>query len=63
MLNPTEDEVFVYLDNLRESGVTNMWGAGAYVEEEFDMGHREAQAVVGRWMRSFSTRHPKGGTT
>jgi hypothetical protein len=56
-----DDEVFVYLDNLRESGVTNMYGAAPYVEEEFGLGHREAQAVVGRWMRTFTQRHPKEG--
>jgi len=29
-------EYFNYLDELRDSGETNMFGAGAYLEAEFD---------------------------
>lgn len=28
-----QDDVFYYLDALRESGVTNMFGAGPYLEK------------------------------
>jgi hypothetical protein len=30
------DEHLEFLDDLRESGVTNMWGAQAYLEEAFE---------------------------
>ena len=53
----TEDHL-LYLDDLRESGETNMFGAGAYVESEFDMNRKDASVVVGYWMRTFSERHP-----
>ena len=33
-----ETQIFKYLDNLRESGVTNMFGAGIYLQEEFGLG-------------------------
>ena len=47
------DELLEYLDDLRESGVTNMFGAGPYVEEEFGMDRRDAGVVVQYWMSTF----------
>ena len=47
------DERLVYLDGLRESGATNMFGAGAYVESEFDVDKAEAKEVVLYWMETF----------
>jgi hypothetical protein len=42
-----------YLDELRESGQTNMFGAVPYLIEEFGMDRKEAGAVLSEWMRSF----------
>jgi hypothetical protein len=42
-----------YLDALRESGVTNMFGARPYVEEEFDVSKRDATEILSYWMKSF----------
>ena len=42
-----------YLDELRESGVTNMYGAGSYVEEEFALSKQEARHILKYWMDSF----------
>lgn len=46
-------EAFQYLDDLRESGVTNMFGSSTYVER--DLGHDKdtARALVSKWMNSF----------
>jgi hypothetical protein len=52
------DEHLSYLDDLRASGVTNMFGAGAYVESEFGLTRREAKEVVLYWMATFSERCP-----
>ena len=51
------DEVLEYLDELRESGVTNMYGAAPYVEAEFDMTIKDARAVLTYWRHTFSERH------
>ena len=51
-------EYFEYLDDLRESGDTNMYGAGPYLQREFDLERREAREIVLAWMRSFDERHP-----
>jgi len=52
-----EDLVFSFLDRLRESGVTNMYGAGPYVEEHFDLNRRVAGNLVIKWMTTFEDRH------
>ena len=47
------DEHLTYLDNLRESGVTNMFGAGSYVQSEFALSSQEAQHIMSYWMETF----------
>lgn len=54
----TDDHLY-YLDLLRESGVTNMYGAGSYLQSEFDIDSATANAYLGYWMRTFSERHGK----
>jgi hypothetical protein len=51
------DEHLTYLDNLRESGVTNMFGAGSYLQEEFDLERKDARDILSYWMASFEERH------
>lgn len=42
-----------YLDRLRESGVTNMFGSPAYVAARFGITFREAGRIVQYWMDTF----------
>lgn len=44
---------FKFLDKLRESGVTNMFGAGPYVCREFGVSRDEARHIVMSWMDTF----------
>jgi hypothetical protein len=44
---------FEYLDALRDSGITNMFGAAPYVMQAFKLNRDKASAVVGAWMRTF----------
>jgi hypothetical protein len=45
-----------YLDILRETGVTNMFGARPYLMYEFpDLTKRLAQAILLEWMETFNT--------
>jgi len=55
------DEYLEYLDDLRESGVTNMLGAAPYLEEDLDLTEKEAWTVLTYWMHTFSERHPREG--
>jgi hypothetical protein len=54
-----QDQHLVFLDELRESGVTNMFGAGPYLVETFGVSHGESLVILAYWMKSFSERHDK----
>jgi hypothetical protein len=54
-----EDEHLTYLDDLRVSGETNMWGAGAWLTDEFGITRRQASVILTYWMDSFVERHPR----
>ncbi len=44
---------FQYLVTLRDSGVTNMWGANSYLIQQFGMTRSEAKQVLVKWIQSF----------
>jgi hypothetical protein len=46
-------EVFEFLEDLRESGEVNMFGAGPYLQEVFGMSRHEARKVLLSWMNEF----------
>ena len=48
-----EDEHLLFLDNLRETGATNMFGAAPYLSEIFDLGKAEARQILSYWMKTF----------
>jgi len=52
-----EDEVFDFLDTLRDSGVTNMFGARPYLQETFGFDQDTAAGWLTRWMESYGRRH------
>jgi len=47
------NEYFAYLNNLRDSGVTNMYGAGPYLQQAFGLTKYEARDILIQWMESF----------
>jgi hypothetical protein len=51
------DEHLEYLDELRDSGVTNMYGAGPYLVRAFSVTRDESHEILGYWMDTFSERH------
>ena len=46
-------EYYVYLEDLRQSGVTNMFGAAPYLQEEFDLSRKEAREILANWMTNY----------
>lgn len=44
-----------YLDALRVSGVVNMFGAGAYLEDRFGLSKSEARTILVAWMHQYKT--------
>ena len=51
-----KDEIFDYLDSVRESGSINMFGAGPLLQEEFKIDRYEARDVLIEWMESYPRR-------
>jgi len=47
------NEYFSYLNVLRESGVTNMFGSAPYLQKEFCLSKHEARDILKQWMESF----------
>ena len=48
------DEVYLYLEQLRETGETNMFGAGVYLEKHFELPKHEAREYLSDWMRQYN---------
>jgi hypothetical protein len=53
-MKATEEEVLVYLNELRDSGATNMFGAAPYVQTAFDTDKQEARRLVSLWMENYN---------
>lgn len=47
------NEYFNYLEDLRRSGITNMFGAAPYLAEAFDLEMREARKILSSWMSNY----------
>ena len=48
-------EMFYYLDNLKESGDTNMFGASPYLVDEFNIDKSEARKVLAKWFKEVKS--------
>lgn len=55
LIRPTivHDMHLEFLDELRESGDTNMFGASPYIREAFDVTKAEAATILTYWMKTF----------
>ena len=47
-------QYFDYLEILRKSGVTNMFGAAPYLQQEFGLTRQDAREVLMAWMKTYS---------
>jgi hypothetical protein len=59
----SDEEVFSYLNDLRDSGKTNMFGAAAYIEKDFGLDKRKAKEILVKWMKSFNEGKVTEGST
>ena len=41
-----DEKYYEFLDNLRESGVTNMFGASPYIQKKFGVDQKEARGIL-----------------
>jgi len=54
MYDEIKPKAFAFLDNLRESGITNMFGATPYLVEEFGIDKKAAAVLLMAWMQQYS---------
>lgn len=43
-----------YLEKLRRSGITNMYGASPYLAEEFGLDLNQAENILFDWMKNYN---------
>ena len=55
--NQNKNEVFLYLEDLREAGETNMFGAAAFIQADFECSKHMSIRYLSEWMKSY-----KGGS-
>jgi hypothetical protein len=48
-----DNGMFEFLDNLRESGQINMFGASPVIAEVFGLDKKLSREVVSAWMKNF----------
>jgi hypothetical protein len=53
MTNGVKQEIFGFLNVLRDSGAMNMLGAAPVIAEEFGLPMTEARKVFDEWAKSF----------
>lgn len=49
-----EKDVLEFLNILRNSGATNMFGASPYIVEEFGVDRAEARRLLSLWMSNYN---------
>lgn len=50
----TNNKYWIYLEKLRRSGETNMYGASPYLQLEFDLDPYVAKLVLADWMKKYN---------
>ena len=55
MIGGMMHKYYEYLDELRESGETNMFGAAVYLQGKFGLDRQEARKILQAWMDQFSS--------
>lgn len=52
------EDCFEYLDRLRKSTITNMFGAAPYLADEMDIPLSDARVILSAWMSTYSDTLP-----
>jgi hypothetical protein len=52
-----KEKYFIFLDNIRETGKINMFGAAPYLQEAFQLNRYDAKDILLEWINTFNERH------
>lgn len=50
----TDNKYWIFLEQLRRSGATNMYGAAPYLQKAFGVSHDRAVKILADWMRNYN---------
>ena len=50
----TDNKYWIFLENLRRSGDTNMFGAAPWLMNAFDLKYDQARNILADWMRNYN---------
>ena len=50
----TDNQYWIYLEELRRSGITNMYGATPYLQQEFGLDKFDARQILADWMKNYN---------
>lgn len=50
----TKNEYWLYLERLRRSGETNMYGAAPYLMRDFGLSKGDAYRILADWMDNYN---------
>ena len=53
-MKTTVNKYWIFLENLRRSGVVNMFGAAPYLEAAYGLDKKEAKRVLLDWMNNYN---------
>lgn len=56
----TDNKYWIYLEELRRSGITNMYGAARYLGERFDLDPYTARLILADWMKNYKREDYEG---
>ena len=51
--NQNKNEVFLYLEELKESGITNMFGASSFIMADFKCSQYMSRRYLSAWMKNY----------
>lgn len=51
--NPEWMEYYIYLENLRQSGIVNVFGASPFLARRYGLTEKKADEVLGSWMENY----------
>lgn len=56
----TNNKYWIYLEKLRRSGETNMWGASPYLQKEFGLDKYTANSILTEWIKNYDRKDYEG---
>lgn len=56
----TNNKYWIFLEKLRRSGVTNMYGAKPFIMREFAVDDNTAEKILSEWMENYNPEDYKG---